>query len=482
MSISRLLFFILIAGNACAQPPADTKRNSFALKEMQEDFDLLQKAIEEVHGGLYRHLTRDRVNGHFSTLRTKLNTVKSKNEFITLVSETLAGLRDGHLRLEYDSETTAELSTSKLLPLSVNLEGDKVVVAYNETTDNSTIKPGMELISVNGTGTNELVMQMMPKISGDGFIETGKKWGIEKNFAAYYWIFINQASVFKVEVRAADGGTQTVTINGVTRAERLTNRKGNPVNSIMLKNSLSPNRPNISLAIHGGNIAQVSVLGFQGGSFKEELDSVFRSISEKKVKAVVLDLRGNGGGVDEYGAHLVSQFTTQPFRYFDHIHLRSISPFFTTWKPSTYEDLKAGTRPDPAGGYLVTERLHPGVGTQAPGKYPFSGRLVVLLNGGTFSTAADVTAALHGMKRATFVGEESGGGYQGNTSGLNARVILPHSGLSVRISLYDYWNAVVAQQPGRGTLPDHSAGDRVSDILDGKDPQLDLALTIADGK
>jgi C-terminal processing protease CtpA/Prc len=127
----------------------------------------------------------------------------------------------------------------------------------------------------------------------------------------------------------------------------------------------------------------------------------------------------------------------------------------------------------------VQSNLHSGVGIQQPGKYPFLGKVVVLLNGGTFSTAADVTATLHNRKRATFVGEESGGGYEGNTSGLNARVTLPHSGLSVRISLYDYWNAVTPVQKSRGTIPDQAVESRIADLANGKDDQLARALQIA---
>lgn len=106
-------------------------------------------------------------------------------------------------------------------------------------------------------------------------------------------------------------------------------------------------------------------------------------------------------------------------------------------------------------------------------------KLVVLLDGGTFSTAADVTATLHHLGRAIFVGEESAGGYEGNTSGLNALVVLPRSGLRLKIMMYDYWNAVSPRTKGRGTLPDVVVERRVADLIRGVDPQMDRAIALA---
>ena len=83
------------------------------------------------------------------------------------------------------------------------------------------------------------------------------------------------------------------------------------------------------------------------------------------------------------------------------------------------------------------------------------------------------------MGRATFIGEETGGGYEGNTSGLNASIVLPNSRLRLRIMMYDYWNAVKPPAtPGRGTMPDHREVRRVADVLRGADPAMERALAI----
>ena len=231
--------------------------------------------------------------------------------------------------------------------------------------------------------------------------------------------------------------------------------------------------------MRGNDIACLRIRGFQGQDFRQQLDSCFKTLHDKKTKALILDLRGNGGGVDEYGAYLVSQFMNKPFRYFDRIHLTTLQPSFTSFGEETLLDLKNGTIADPAGGFLVTPKLHSGVGEQQPAALPFLGKTFVLTDGGTFSTAADVTALMRHLTKAVFIGEETGGGFEGNTSGLNASLKLPHSKLATRIQMYEYFNAVKVVEKGRGTKPDHVMPKRITDLLQGVDAQLNRAVALA---
>jgi len=102
------------------------------------------------------------------------------------------------------------------------------------------------------------------------------------------------------------------------------------------------------------------------------------------------------------------------------------------------------------------------------------------MDGGTFSTAADATALLRHLTPALFIGEESGGCYEGNTSGSSARFRFPYSKLVLNINMYDYYNAVKpAVQKGRGTMPDFAVPVTVSDLLKGTDAPWEKAMQLA---
>ena len=160
--------------------------------------------------------------------------------------------------------------------------------------------------------------------------------------------------------------------------------------------------------------------------------------------------------------------------------MRTINPSFTKLRADVLDELRTGTVAESNGSYLLTTQIHNGVDEQPPGKTPFIGKLVVLEDGATFSTAADVAAVLSNLTTAIFIGEESGGSYDGNTSGATARFIFPYSKLELNVTMYDYYNAVKpAKNKGRGTIPDFPVTLTTSDLLKGVDGQWEKALQVA---
>ena len=456
--------------------------------QLQQDFDVLRHAVEEAHGGLYRFTPKADLDRVFASARAQLERPMTTLSFAATLSEAIAAIRDGHTRLEYDDATVAAMTSAPMLPCRVAHENGRYVVTSNETPDDGTIRPGMELVSVNGKSIATIVGAIAPNLSPDGFSETARPWRLARDFPQNYWLYVEQVSTFTVVAKTSGGRNVTATLPGVRSAERAKNAAGNPVNTTMAANvaRLDGARDLISLTFEeAGAVGRLRIRGFDGATFVADLDRVFATLRERRINALLLDLRGNGGGVDTYGAALVSQFVSRPFRYFDHITVTTIKPSFATWKPSTFDDLKNGTTPSPDGGFRVQPGLHPGVAEQKPASQPFLGKLIVLTDGGTFSTAADVCAQLRARTQAVFVGEETGGAAEGNTSGLNAQIVLPNSGLKLKVQMYGYWNALDSARArgratprGRGTLPDITIVRTVADTLTGRDAGIERALTL----
>lgn len=463
-----------VHSSAEALPPAQT----------QADFDVMRKALEEAHAGLYRYSTKAEMDRVFDAQRAKLSRPVTKPEFAAIVVEALAQIRCGHTGLTPGEETQKELANARMFPLRMLVEGRRLVVLFNDTPDDQTIRPGMEVIEINGRKPADILDAILPKMPADGDIETGKRARLQRRFGQNYWLFVEQTAEFTVKARDTAGKTVTARLAGVTEADRTKNQ--NPVNAELQANiaKLEGSRENVSMRfLKEPDIALIRIRGFVGKDYPQWIEDTFRTLRERGTRTLVIDLRGNGGGQDMYGAMLVSYLTDKPFRYFDHISVKTINPSFkayTDWPADLEAKLRESMTSVPTGGYLVTAKGHPGVAEQPPGKYPFLGKVFVLTDGGTFSTAADFCAVTHHLKRASFIGEETGGGYYGNNSGLETTVTLPYSKMRIRVPMYEYWNAV----PGydgkrRGTRPDHTVETRVANLLRGVDEQVDLAVKLA---
>jgi C-terminal processing protease CtpA/Prc len=118
-----------------------------------------------------------------------------------------------------------------------------------------------------------------------------------------------------------------------------------------------------------------------------------------------------------------------------------------------------------------------------PAEPHFGGKLIVLMNGGSFSTTCEFLATLHHRGGATFVGQETAGSYYGNTSGASAAVRLPNSKLTLPVQLVGYYLAIDGSAQGtRGVRPDQTVEYSIEDVLSHRDPEMEIALRLAAGR
>ena len=119
------------------------------------------------------------------------------------------------------------------------------------------------------------------------------------------------------------------------------------------------------------------------------------------------------------------------------------------------------------------------MGLQQPKENSFRGKVYFLIDGRSFSGAAEFAAIAKSEHRGIFIGEETGGGYYGNTSGSEVFVNLPATQISCRIPVINYMLAVKkARFSDRGVLPDYPVYPTIFDLLEKTDRQLDFAIKV----
>ncbi|MFC2141030.1 S41 family peptidase, partial [Acidobacteriota bacterium] len=285
------------------------------------------------------------------------------------------------------------------------------------------------MISINGQPISTITEKMLPLISSDGHIESSKYRVLEST--SYFWRTYNILFGITTEyslVYQLPGtkDVKTLKCKGLTEDQ---------LSAVFKKRypEAAKNKPPIELE-YKSNIPVLTIRTFGGGykqagiSYPEFLKNAFTQFHEKNIKTLVIDLRGNGGGSDEYGKMLFAYLTDSPFQYYKHLEVKQNKHSFWPYTnvPEGEKELAPAIKKNNRGTYDVVESRHPNLGTQQPLKPTFKGNVFILIDGRSFSATGECTSLIHFYKKASFVGEECGAGYYGNTSGFMVLLSLPH--------------------------------------------------------
>jgi hypothetical protein len=452
---------VVLLGLAGAQDLSATAQEAprYSGEQLTSDLEGLREDLEKNHGGLYRYRDPSQLGRHFQQALDEVQEGMTRLEFFASLTRYVAAVQCGHTRARLPEQWREEvLWPDAYFPLVVRFVERRMFVLEDRSASPS-IAGGTEVLAIDDRTVDQLLAQILPHLSADGWIESSKIRSLEDQFAYYLKWFVPQpAADFKVEIRtSAQAPTQSVELVGV------------PTTQLQGTRERARRPTGLSLEVDSANsLATLAISSFDpdlesadGLKFADFLQHAFQRLCDSEIDHLILDLRDNGGGDDLLGALLVSYLTEEEFGYFERIEVTE-----------RYVGQGQISRDD-AGRRLVT--THPGTQLQYPSDPVFFGNLYVLINGRSFSTCADVATVLHHHGLATFVGEETGGGYDGNTSGFSRTHVLSNTRIGVSVPRWMYTTANQGHAfPGRGVPPDHRLEWAIDDRLQGRDTQMEF--------
>jgi carboxyl-terminal processing protease len=185
-------------------------------------------------------------------------------------------------------------------------------------------------------------------------------------------------------------------------------------------------------------IGYIRLSSFISETMMSEMEEILRQLQNKQ--ALILDLRGNYGGLFANATEIADMFLEQG---------RIVSIVDRDKVQRTYS-------------------AHPGVVSRAP--------VVVLIDGGSASASEILSGALKDNRRATLIGTQSFG--KGLVQKINT--LSDGTGLNITISKYLTPNGTDINK--KGISPDIVVPYTEADFLARRDPQLDRAVQFLQGK
>ena len=451
----------------------------FEPRQLREDFQIARQSLEEGQSGLYRYTKKADLDRIFDAAEKSLDHPMDFFEFYRVMMPTIAAIKGGHTTVGTPAAIQEETERQPWLPFDVKVLDSKAYVFRDYAHGGSLA--GKEILSINGVPATRIISTMLAAVSKDGDIQTSRQREISYYFG---WDLITLLELrAPYEVVLEDPGSSK------TEGVQLAGLKHEDMEK--LSKTLYPqDQPRKDFAdlkfLDDGQIAVVTYSVF--GEYVDEgtafMKSSFEAIRSKGSRALILDLRGNPGGEDLLGALLFSYLADAPFKYSEDIFVNKWTGTFNFAKyTDPHRDLRipdgvAELRAD--GRAHITLASEPLLGIQQPSKPAFTGPLYILIDGGCFSTTSDFLAVADFHHRGTFIGEESGGGYYGSTSGDSARISLPNTKMVMFIPGMDGYDAVGhTHDAARGVIPDFPVKHTIADLLAGVDKDFELALELA---
>lgn len=483
-----VLCFVLwgagIEQTEAAPPKPYDPAKAYAPEALKADVQVLWDVLDEGHAGFDRYTPRDELKKVFDLARDGITAPLTELDFYLKLLPLVAEVKDGHTRLRL-SKAAGDFFDAQpvFFPFGLRFLGGKAYIFRNLSSD-SDIKDGAELLAINGMTVEKILPELLALIPNDAGIATRKLRQLEfpENFGRLLALRFGRPEAYTLRFRTSQGrDIKDISVPGI---------KGTDVVPTLYKRYPDAARktPLYELSFQG-TTAILSIRGFADDEekgrppYQKFLKDAFGLIAHLKTSSLVIDLRGNGGGQDDYGKLLFAYVADAPFTYYkaleskkDHYDLFK----YTNISEAEVEELSKQVRKNDRGWYDVLG--HPNVGLQQPQEPNFAGKVAILIDGLSFSATGETTSLFHFHRKAVFFGEECGAGYYGNTSGFMVIVTLPNSGIQLRLPLINYGMAVDGYPRDRGIVPEVPVAPTIDDLLAGRDPVMDRALKFLNDK
>ena len=478
-----------LAAEPPAPPPGPPRTLTAA--ELQADLAVLRRSYEALHPGLYRYRTPAEVDAAWAGLATAWSHDQSLPQAYLALSRFTAYLQCGHTYPNFynqgDAVRVAVLETPRL-PVEFRWLDGRMVVTRSYANDPRLV-PGSEIVSIDGVPAAQILAALMPYVRADGGNDAKRVANLEvqgvdryEAFDVYYPLLFPRpaGAPFELVVRLNPGAaTERVVVSPIAAGARET-REGAPRGDAnpWQARTLGPGIDYLKMPTWA--------LYNTKWDWAAWLDQYFRDLVASGSRDLVIDLRGNEGGLS-IGDRLLAHLTGRDLPA-DPIERRTryrtvpadLRPYLSTWDDSFYDWGQDAV--DLGGGwYRLTRYDDDEAGPVIKPIAPRYGGRVWVLVGATNSSAtfefADAIAR-HGL--GTLVGQATGGNQRGITGGAFFFMTLPNSGIEVDVPLIGQF-PIGPLPPDAGLEPNVRVQPTAADIAAGRDVELDAVLALIRG-
>ena len=310
---------------------------------------------------------------------------------------------------------------------------------HRDYSRDSTLAPGAEILSINGSPMTSIIDNFLETTSSDGENQTYKYAKMNRLDYGLFPGYEDFPDIYRVSFVMLE--------NPCEREAKIEAEPQGFIASVRAKQYLQTrlfHQYDLEM-VDSLKTAILKIRDFvpdRPDDYVAFLNNVFLRIRNEDVEHVIVDVRDNDGGDPGHAAELLSYLTDSPYTYFQNYVI----------------------------GYRNLKRL------VAPHPLNFKGDVYVLIDGGSFSTTGHFLSLMKFHDLGTLVGEEAGGSFR--CYGCPKECILPHTKLRLQYMRCSYSTNAEGFTWGSGIRPDVEVKLRIEDLIVGRDTIKEHALEL----
>ncbi|MGF1455156.1 MAG: S41 family peptidase [Alphaproteobacteria bacterium] len=325
-SIISLIGFCVVAAPVLAEPQEQPFDGEFmSAEDVKADFTKLYSGLQSGHYDLYIHEPKSAYDALFRQLNTRITESMPRSEALLLFQEFTAFGRISHASIDITDVIRKRYRSAdeRIFPIIPSIVDGRFFVKENQSSQTA-IKPGDEIISLNGRPMAAWLERLESLISGD--TAALRLAQLEAGFS--YWLLLHNdyTADMQVQVIHASGDQETYLISALNDAERLANQPEStnqfelPIHertARMLDDQIAYLRPGPFY-----NFENPDQL-YDPKGFVTFIDGAFGTFVEAGANALILDMRNNPGGSNTLSDPMVAWFADEPFKFASSFRVKS---------------------------------------------------------------------------------------------------------------------------------------------------------------